>query len=237
MAALAKATVNEAARPRPQDTDRYVGARMRERRLALGMTQQQMAELIGVTHQQLHKYEKGTHSERQVAHAYLGGERPGGKRGRDAAGKTPIVARSRPRPSEGRGAAAERAQGLPPEGGGAAGRAGLPAGSNISARPACCPAVQKAAVPCRWRPVPQAGRDCARSGGSIVAWTTSKQPCRTYHHVSAKHAQSDLTSFAYRSTAAQLTHVECPLGPSHTAAKPDCGRSSLYHCSGAWCRG
>ena len=46
-------------RPRPQDADRYVGARMRERRIMLGLTQQQMAELIGVTYQQAHKYEKG----------------------------------------------------------------------------------------------------------------------------------------------------------------------------------
>ena len=59
MAAVAKAKMNEAARPRPQDTDRYVGSRMRERRIMLGLTQQQMAELIGVTYQQAHKYEKG----------------------------------------------------------------------------------------------------------------------------------------------------------------------------------
>jgi transcriptional regulator with XRE-family HTH domain len=32
---------------------------MRERRIMLGLTQQQMAELIGVTFQQAHKYEKG----------------------------------------------------------------------------------------------------------------------------------------------------------------------------------
>jgi transcriptional regulator with XRE-family HTH domain len=32
---------------------------MRERRLMLGLTQQQLAELIGVTYQQAHKYEKG----------------------------------------------------------------------------------------------------------------------------------------------------------------------------------
>jgi transcriptional regulator with XRE-family HTH domain len=32
---------------------------MRERRVMLGLTQQQMAELIGVTYQQAHKYEKG----------------------------------------------------------------------------------------------------------------------------------------------------------------------------------
>jgi transcriptional regulator with XRE-family HTH domain len=46
-------------RARPQDVDRYVGARMRERRIMMGLTQQQMADLIGVTYQQAHKYEKG----------------------------------------------------------------------------------------------------------------------------------------------------------------------------------
>src|SRR5918996_1155649 len=48
-----------AGRSRPQDVDRYVGARMRERRIMLGLTQHQLAELIGVTYQQAHKYEKG----------------------------------------------------------------------------------------------------------------------------------------------------------------------------------
>ena len=48
-----------AGRARPQDVDRYVGARIRERRILLGLTQQQMADLIGVTYQQAHKYEKG----------------------------------------------------------------------------------------------------------------------------------------------------------------------------------
>jgi transcriptional regulator with XRE-family HTH domain len=47
-----------AGRARPQDVDRHIGARMRERRILLGLTQQQMAELIGVTYQQAHKYEK-----------------------------------------------------------------------------------------------------------------------------------------------------------------------------------
>jgi transcriptional regulator with XRE-family HTH domain len=46
-------------RARPQDIDRYVGARMRQRRTMLGLTQHQVAELIGVTYQQAHKYEKG----------------------------------------------------------------------------------------------------------------------------------------------------------------------------------
>src|SRR3954462_11496020 len=46
-------------RPRAQDIDHHVGARIRERRIALGLTQQQLAELVGVTYQQSHKYEKG----------------------------------------------------------------------------------------------------------------------------------------------------------------------------------
>jgi transcriptional regulator with XRE-family HTH domain len=46
-------------RSRAQDIDRYIGARMRQRRIMLGLTQQQMAELTGVTYQQAHKYEKG----------------------------------------------------------------------------------------------------------------------------------------------------------------------------------
>jgi transcriptional regulator with XRE-family HTH domain len=47
------------SRPRAQDADRHVGLRMRERRIMLGLTQQEMAELIGVTYQQAHKYERG----------------------------------------------------------------------------------------------------------------------------------------------------------------------------------
>src|ERR1700676_2158414 len=39
--------------------DDHVGARIRERRIMLGLTQQQLAELIGVTYQQVHKYERG----------------------------------------------------------------------------------------------------------------------------------------------------------------------------------
>src|SRR6186713_3534592 len=46
-------------RGRAQDVDRHVGARLRERRIMLGLTQQELAELIGVTYQQAHKYEKG----------------------------------------------------------------------------------------------------------------------------------------------------------------------------------
>ena len=48
-----------AGRSRSQDIDRHVGARVRDRRIFVGLTQQQMAELIGVTYQQAHKNEKG----------------------------------------------------------------------------------------------------------------------------------------------------------------------------------
>ncbi|MQX37856.1 helix-turn-helix domain-containing protein [Roseospira navarrensis] len=44
---------------RASDVDRYVGQRIRERRVMLGLSQQQMAEMIGVTYQQAHKYERG----------------------------------------------------------------------------------------------------------------------------------------------------------------------------------
>jgi transcriptional regulator with XRE-family HTH domain len=46
-------------RSRALDVDRYVSLRIRQRRIMLGLTQQQMAELIGVTYQQAHKYETG----------------------------------------------------------------------------------------------------------------------------------------------------------------------------------
>jgi len=39
--------------------DQYVSHRIRRRRVMLGMTQHQLAELVGVTYQQAHKYEKG----------------------------------------------------------------------------------------------------------------------------------------------------------------------------------
>ena len=44
---------------RATEVDRHVGSRIRERRTMLGLSQQQMAELIGVTYQQAHKYERG----------------------------------------------------------------------------------------------------------------------------------------------------------------------------------
>lgn len=40
--------------------DRHVGARIREERTAAGVTQSQLGEAIGVTFQQVQKYERGT---------------------------------------------------------------------------------------------------------------------------------------------------------------------------------
>ena len=46
-------------RPRAGALDVLVGRRMRERRLALGLTMQEVAAALGVPYQQLHKYETG----------------------------------------------------------------------------------------------------------------------------------------------------------------------------------
>ena len=39
--------------------DAHVGARIRARRVMLGLTQQQLTMMIGITYQQVHKYEHG----------------------------------------------------------------------------------------------------------------------------------------------------------------------------------
>ena len=44
----------------PKPTDKHVGARVRTRRLMLGMTQTGLADAVGLTFQQIQKYEKGT---------------------------------------------------------------------------------------------------------------------------------------------------------------------------------
>jgi transcriptional regulator with XRE-family HTH domain len=44
----------------PQPVDRHVAARIRARRLELGMVQEALGEALGVTFQQVQKYEKGT---------------------------------------------------------------------------------------------------------------------------------------------------------------------------------
>ncbi len=44
----------------PKPVDRYVGSRVKMRRLMLGMTQATLADAIGLTVQQVQKYENGT---------------------------------------------------------------------------------------------------------------------------------------------------------------------------------
>jgi transcriptional regulator with XRE-family HTH domain len=44
----------------PNPTDRHVGARVRMRRLMLSMSQQKLGDALGLTFQQVQKYEKGT---------------------------------------------------------------------------------------------------------------------------------------------------------------------------------
>ena len=41
------------------DVDAYVGSRVRLRRMALGISQEQLGEALGLTFQQIQKYEKG----------------------------------------------------------------------------------------------------------------------------------------------------------------------------------
>ena len=41
------------------EVDRFIGNKIRTFRLALGFSRQQLSDAIGVTHQQLQKYEKG----------------------------------------------------------------------------------------------------------------------------------------------------------------------------------
>jgi transcriptional regulator with XRE-family HTH domain len=57
VAPLYRAAASRRSTGRTQDVDRHVGARVRERRIMLGLTQQQLADLIGVTYQQAHIYE------------------------------------------------------------------------------------------------------------------------------------------------------------------------------------
>jgi transcriptional regulator with XRE-family HTH domain len=86
-----------AVRSRVTSVDRHVGARMRERRAMLGLSQHDLADLLGVTFQQAHRYEKGTHRITagrlhqvagalgvEVGYFYEGVEKAG-----DASGPTP----------------------------------------------------------------------------------------------------------------------------------------------------
>ena len=56
---LARVAQARTGRTGPQDADRHAGTRVRARRIMLGLTQQQVAGMLGITYQQAHKYETG----------------------------------------------------------------------------------------------------------------------------------------------------------------------------------
>jgi len=139
----------------------------------------------------------------EIDDAHLGGERSGGKRGRGAAGKTAVVAAvetttdrkpKRLRLTVVKGFRRKEVEKLA--------KRDLAAGSTVvSDGLSCWPAVTKAG--CSHRPM------ATGSGKRAANWTPFRWVnttlgnvktaiAGTYHHVSAKHAQQYLTSFAYR---------------------------------------
>jgi len=134
---------------------------------------------------------------------YLGGERSGGKRGRGAAGKTPVVAavettaERKPRRVKltvVKGFRKKVVEWI-------AKRDFMPGSNVVSDGLSCWPAVEQAG--CAHFPMRTgAGRQAAR--WSPFAWVNTMLGniktaiAGTYHHVSAKHAPSSLASFAYR---------------------------------------
>ncbi len=164
----------------------------------------------------------------EIDDTYLGGERPGGKRGRGAAGKTPVVAAvettadrkpRRLRLSVVKGFREKEVERLA--------KRDLAAGATVvSDGLSCWPAVEKAG--CSHRPM------ATGSGKRAASWTPFKWVntalgnvktalTGTYHHVSAKHAQAYLTSFAYRfNRRFQLDSIAQRLAwaAAHTAPQP-----------------
>ena len=56
MAMLEKTMIKKA----PNPIDKHVGSRVRMRRMMIGMSQEKLGEKLGITFQQIQKYEKGT---------------------------------------------------------------------------------------------------------------------------------------------------------------------------------
>ena len=83
----------------PNAIDIHVGSRMRMRRMMLGMSQEKLAEALGLTFQQVQKYEKGTNrmgsSRLQQAADILGVAVPFFFEGADRRPFTPTAARRR----------------------------------------------------------------------------------------------------------------------------------------------
>jgi transposase-like protein len=139
----------------------------------------------------------------EVDDAYLGGERPGGKRGRGAAGKTPIVAavettpERRPRRlrlSVVKGFRKKEVEKI-------AKRDFAPGSNVVSDGLSCWPAVEKAG--CQHFPIATGSGKRAANWAPFRWVNTTLGNIKTaivgtYHHVSPKHAPSYLASFAYR---------------------------------------
>jgi transposase-like protein len=139
----------------------------------------------------------------EVDDAYLGGERQGGKRGRGAAGKTPIVAAVETTPErKPRRLKLTVVKGFRKKEVEKLARRDFAAGSNVvSDGLSCWPAVEKAG--CDHFPmVTGSGKQAAKWAPfrwvNTMLGNIKTAIAGTYHHVSAKHAQSYLTSFAYR---------------------------------------
>ena len=164
----------------------------------------------------------------EIDDAYLGGERSGGKRGRGAAGKTPIVAavettaERRPRRLKltvVKGFRKKEVEKLA--------QRDFAAGSNVvSDGLSCWPAVEKAGC-CHFPMVTGSGKQAARWAPfrwvNTVLGNIKTAIAGTYHHVSAKHAQSYLASFAYRfNRRFQLDSIVQRLAwaAAHTAPQP-----------------
>src|SRR3954470_20571072 len=135
--------------------------------------------------------------------AHLGGERSGGKRGRGAAGETPIVAAvettperrpKRPRLSVVKGFREKEVEGI-------AKRGFAPGSDVVSDGLPCWPAVEKAG--CKHFPI-VTGSGKRAAGWAPFRWVNTTLGniktalVGTYHHVSPKHAPSYLASYAYR---------------------------------------
>ena len=139
----------------------------------------------------------------EIDDTYLGGERSGGKRGRGAAGKTPVVAAVETTPErKPRRLKLTVVKGFRKKEIEKLAKRDLAAGSNVvSDGLSCWPAVENAG--CAHFPMRTgSGRQAARWNPFTWVNTTlgniKTAIAGTYHHVSAKHAQSYLTSFAYR---------------------------------------
>jgi transposase-like protein len=139
----------------------------------------------------------------EVDDAYLGGERSGGKRGRGAAGKTPIVAAVETTPERKprrlrltvvKGFRQKEVEKI-------AKRDFAPGSNVVSDGLSCWPAVERAG--CKHFPM-LTGSGKRATNWAPFRWVNTTLGniktalVGTYHHVSPKHAPSYLASFAYR---------------------------------------